>query len=219
MTKGGRSKASSNVYSSYRKPFHEEPAFCYLILILVIAILVVSSLALYNIYQLKQFLIPTKINTKDLLAKLTSHNEMENYVGVSPLNIVQINNNNLANLQTQISSLDYSNIGDFIVQYTDELLIYDYNNDIIKETINLKQKAKLPDDFFTKLNAHPELQGLENEQPTGGQLDEASLAALKQQFPDVYTNAKVGDFLLRYQTKLIIYDYNQDKIVNTINLG
>jgi len=74
-------------------------------------------------------------------------------------------------------------------------------------------------DFLSKLNTHPELQGLETEQPVGGQLDADSLNSLKQQFPDAYANAKVGDFLLRYTTMLIIYDYNADKIVNTINLG
>ena len=73
--------------------------------------------------------------------------------------------------------------------------------------------------FFTKLNKHPEVQGLQNQQPIGGQIDAASLNSLKQQFPDVYANAKVGDFLLRYQTKLVIYDYNQDKVVNAVNLG
>jgi len=81
------------------------------------------------------------------------------------------------------------------------------------------QQAQLPADFFTKLNKHNELQGLQNQQPIGGQIDAASLAILKQQFPDVYANAKVGDFLLRYQTKLIIYDYNNNRIVNAVNLS
>jgi hypothetical protein len=66
---------------------------------------------------------------------------------------------------------------------------------------------------------HPELAGLENEQPVGGQIDQASLDTLRQQFPDVYADAKVGDFLLRCTTRLIIYDYNADTIVNAVNLG
>ena len=77
----------------------------------------------------------------------------------------------------------------------------------------------MPADFLTKLNSHAELKGLQNQQPIGGQIDAATLNTLKQQFPDVYANAKAGDFLLRYQTKLIIYDYNADKIVNAVNLG
>jgi len=81
------------------------------------------------------------------------------------------------------------------------------------------QQAALPEDFYAKLNAHPEISGLENEQPIGGQLDQASLDTLRQQFPQVYANAKVGDFLLRYTTRLIIYDYNADAMVNAVNLG
>jgi len=148
------------------------------------------------------------------------HDEMKSFVGVAPLNIIQINQNNIANLQTQISGLDSSYIGSFLVQYTNAIVIYNYDNDEIKRTISLGQSpAQLPEDFVDKLNEHPELSGLENEQPVGGELDEPSLITLKQQFPDVYADAKVGDFLLRYETKLIIYDYYQDTIVNSIDLS
>jgi hypothetical protein len=218
MVKGGSSK-TSHKYSSYKKPLYEKPIFHYTMFILVIAALVMSIFALVNINEIKKSL-PTTANTDDLLAKLTSHEEMKNYVDIAPLNIIQINNDNLANLQAQINGLDTSFVGFFIVQYTDAIVIYDYDNDEIKGTISLQQQqAQLPADFFAKLNKHPELQGLENEQPVGGQIDTASLEALKQQSPNVYANAKVGDFLLRYSTKLIIYDYNQDKIINTVNLG
>jgi len=100
-------------------------------------------------------------------------------------------------------------------------VIFDYDNDAIKGIVSLQQpqQAQLPADFYSKLNAHPELSGLENEQPIGGQLDAPSLETLKQQFPDVYANAEVNDYLLRYQTRLIIYNYNNDVIVNAVNLG
>ena len=160
------------------------------------------------------------INTQDFLNKLTAHDQMRAYVGIAPLNIIQITNNNIANLQAQIDGLDRSFIGSFIVQYTDVIAIYDYTNDVIMGTANLPQPiAQLPADFLTKLNAHSELAGLENEQPVGGQIDQASLDTLRQQFPTVYANAKAGDFLLRYTTKLIIYDYNADVMVNAVNLG
>ncbi len=169
----------------------------------------------------KLSLISLSIDAYDFLAKLTAHPEASSYVGISPLNIIQINTNNIDNLQAQIAGLDTSFLGSFIVQYTDSVVIYDYNNDIILGTVSLQQpqQAELPEDFLTKLNAHPELAGLEAEQPIGGQLDQASLDTLKQQFPDVYANAKVGDFLLRYTTRLIIYDYNADVMVNAVNLG
>lgn len=220
MARGGSSKGTSYT-QSYSEPLHEKPIFHYLILILIIATLIVSIFALVNTYQLKKTLVPRTININDFLKKLTSHNEMKAYVGISPLNIIKIDTNNLANLQTQINGLDTSYLGNFIIQYTDRIAVYDYENDKLRGAVTLQQpqQAQLPANFFTKLNKHPELQGLQNQQPIGGKLDEASLNTLKQQFPEVYANAKAGDFLLRYQTRLIIYDYSQDKIVNAVNLG
>ena len=201
---------------------YEKSFFQYFIVLSIIATLIISILSLVNTYELKKTLIPKTINANDFLNKLTSHTEMKGYVGVAPLNIVQINNNNFANLQTQISGLDTSYIGNFIVQYTNRVIVYDYENDKVRGNVNLQQQpqqSQLSAEFFAKLNKHPELQGLEKQQPAGGQLDENSLNTLKQQFPDVYKDAKAGDFLLRYQTKLIIYDYKQDKIVNSVNLS
>ena len=219
MMRGGSLK-SSYTSSSYRETFHEKPFFQYLKLLLIIATLVVGVLILIQSNKITGAVVAQTISTNDFLNKLISHPEMGAYVGVAPLNIIQVNSNNLANLQAQINGLDSSFIGSFIVQYTNAIVIYDYNNDVIKGTVSLQQpQAQLPADFLEKLNAHPELQGLETEQPVGGQIDAASLATLKQQFPDVYANAKVGDFLLRYATRLIIYDYNADVIVNAVNLG
>lgn len=217
MKRGESLKPSSR--SSSFNAICEKPIFNYALIVLVIAALVLSILAFANVQQLKKSLAPKTININDFLAKLTGHPEMEIYIGVAPSSIVQINSNNLANLQMQIEGLDESYLGSFIVQYPDSIVIYDYGSDLIKGAFPLQPpQAQIPDDFFAKLNLHPEVQGLENEQPVGGQLDEASLNTLKQQFPDVYANAKVGDFLLRYSTKLVIYDYSKDLIVNAVSL-
>ena len=103
-------------------------------------------------------------------------------------------------------------IATFIISIFALLNLYQIKKAVVPTTVNVNY-------FFTKLNKHVELKGLQNQQPIGGQLDQSSLNTLRQQFPDVYANAKVGDFLLRYQTKLVIYDYNQDRIVNAVNLG
>lgn len=223
MVRGDSAKSSSSYAPSHNyhdTHIYEKPSFQYLIVLAIIATLVISIFALVNTYQLKKIIIPKTINVNDFLKKLTSHNEMKGYVGVAPLNIIQINNNNFANLQAQISGLDQSYVGSFIVQYTDRIAIYDYDKNQIRGTVGLQQpqQAQLPADFFTKLNRHAEMQGLQSQQPVGGQIDAASLDTLKQQFTDVYAKAKVGDFLLRYQTKLVIYDYNADTIVNAVSL-
>lgn len=223
MARGGSVKTSLGYAASgsyHQSRIYEKPVFQYFIVLAVTATLVVSIIALANVYQIKNFIVPRTVNLNDFLRKLTAHSEMKAYVGAAPLNVLQVNSNNIANLQTQINGLDQSYIGSFIIQYTDRIVVYDYSNDKIRGTVSLQQpqQSQLPADFSAKLYKHTEVQGLQNQQPAGGQLDAASLSTLKQQFPDVYKNAKVGDFLLRYQTRLIIYDYSSDKIVNAVNL-
>ena len=199
------------------EPFHESPAFHYSLAVISVLALVLSIYALNSINNPSS---EQQISVEDFLQKLTANEQMSSFVGVSPLNIVQVNVNNLPNLQAQIANLDTSYIGNFIVQYTDVLVIYDYDSNEIKGTVSLKQQQpQLPADFFTKLNVHPELQDLGAEQPVSGQIDEATLSTLQQQFPQVYENAKAGDFLVRYQARLVIYDYNSDQIINSVSLG
>ena len=202
--------------------FHEVPPIVhYAVLLLVIVSLVLSVLAYMKVSAIEDAAVPETISVDDFLKKLTSHEETKALVGASPLNIVQITQANLPNLQSQISGLDVSFVGSYLVQYQDRVVVYDYANDQLKGVVALQQptQEQLAQDFINKLYAHPEVAGLQNEQPQGGQLDAQSLATLKQQFPDVYANAKEGDFLLRYSTRLIIYDYANDRIVNAVNLA
>ena len=220
MAKGGFKLDSGSASAGYyREPLHEKPVFQYAKLILILATLVVGVLVLLNTRQITGAVAAQAISASDFISKLTAHPEASKYAGVNPLNIIQITSSNLANLQSQVNGLDTSYLGSFLVQYGDAIVVYDYGSDVVKGIIALQQQPQLPADFSAKLNAHAELQGLEGQQPIGGQLDAQSLATLQQQFPDVYANAKVGDFLLRYSTKLVIYDYNNDAIVNAVNLG
>ncbi|MEK6968663.1 MAG: hypothetical protein AABX51_08640, partial [Nanoarchaeota archaeon] len=135
--KRGESSSSSSSYT-YREPLHETAIFHYIAILLIIAALIVSIIALVNTNKLKNALAPQTININDFLNKLTSHDEAKAYVGVSPLNIVQVNSDNIANLQAQIAGLDASYIGNFIVQYTDRIVIYDYDKDALKGAISLQ---------------------------------------------------------------------------------
>ena len=219
MAKGG---TGSGFTSSYREPLHEKGVFQYIKLVLIIATLIVGILVLLKTNQITGAAVAQQtISIEDFLSRLTSHPEAQAYVGISPLNVIQISSNNLPNLQTQIAGLDTSYLGSFLVQYTNAIVVYDYDNDVVRGAVSLQQpqQAALPADFLAKLNAHPELKGLESEQPIGGQLDANSLSTLQQQFPNVYANAKAGDFLLRYSTRLIIYDYSNDAIVNAVDLS
>lgn len=192
-----------------------------ILVVLMIATLAVSIYALSEIRSLKG---TPSLTLDQFLTKLTSHEELKNYNGIPPLDVLMIDNTNLANLQAQIPGLDTSHIGSYIVQYTDRFIIYDLDNDQILTNVQLQpqgaqqqapgaQQAQVPQDFFNMLIAHPELQGVEDVGPAGGIIDATTLNSLKQQFPDVYKDANVGDYLLRYDDRLIIYNYQTDTIV------
>src|SRR3989344_8428718 len=118
MVRGDSVKGYSSSYGSQDTHLFDKPFFQYLLVIAIIGTFIVSVFALVNVYQLKNAVLPKTVNINDFLKKLTAHEEMKGYVGVAPLNIIQINNNNFANLQQQISGLDVSYVGSFILQYT-----------------------------------------------------------------------------------------------------
>ncbi len=189
------------------------PSILYLILIVSIISLAISS---YTLYEFKKTTQPLQgLTVNQLLSKLSAHDELADYKDTVPLNIMKIDSSNLPNLQAQINGLDISFIGNYLIQYSDRLLIYDFEADEITADIPLQTQQQMPPDFFTKLLQHPELEGLEQVQPQGKILDAASLEALKQQFPDIYKDAHAGEYVLIYPNKLIIYNYQQDRIVNS----
>lgn len=207
-------------YGSADKKFSPPPALLYAVIVLVVASLAIGVYSLVGVNELKGKLLPRTINAGDFVGKLTAHAELSAYKGANPTNVVQITQQNLGQLQQQIVGLNIGHIGKFLVQYPDRIILYDYNNDAVESQLSLPQQgqANAPNDFFTKLAAHPEASGFMTANPVGGQLDEASLASLKQQFPNVYNNAKSGDYLLRFPTGLVVYDYNQDKVVTAVQL-
>lgn len=201
--------------------YKNEPKWLlYTTFIICLLVLGVSAYTLFQVYSVKSILQPAGISINEFLTKLTAHNELSAYKNIAPINIVRITNNNLANLQTQIQGLDISYLGSYVVQYNDRFVIYDFEKDQIVANLQLQMpQAQLPSDFFEKLTKHAELQGVEAETPTGGILDQASLTSLKQQFPDVYQNASVGDYLLRYSDRLIIYNYERNEVIGAFQLG
>ncbi|MDP7180329.1 MAG: hypothetical protein QF824_03600 [Candidatus Woesearchaeota archaeon] len=195
--------------------------FNHIILAVVVITLAVSIYTLTEVNKLKGGTSDGQtVSTEQFLRMLTAHPEASSYVNIPPLNIVRIDETNLANIQAQIEGVDPSYIGKYIVQYTDRLIIYDFDNDIVIGNVDVAapQNSQLPQDFSAKLVAHTEVADVANEDPSGGLLDAASLDTLRQQYPDVYKDAKVGDYLLRYSDRLIIYDYQNDAVVGAFAL-
>ena len=207
-------KPSAFKYSSYSPP----PIVFYALLFLVIASVGVGIYSVVEISQIKKTITPETIKVDDFLKKVTAHAELSAYKTTPPVNVVQINSANLPQLQSQIQGLNVNYIGKFLVQYQDKLVLYDFAADKIEGIINLQQQPQLPQDLLAKLYSHPETKNLQGVNPAGGVLDTNSLTTLKQQFPDVYKDAKEGDVLLRFPTALVIYDYGKDKIVSAVPL-
>jgi len=149
----------------------------------------------------------------DFFDKLYGHTQLANFKDLQP-NVMIVSKSNLESLKSQVLGLDETYIGDFILNYETFLIIYDYTDDEIKSIIPISrsQEDSGVTGFFDRLNAHAELADVKDETPEVGRLDEATLNQLKEKNPQVYENAEIGDFILRYSNKLVIYDYEQDLI-------
>ena len=208
----------TEIGSSFKKKSFGSNNLLYVVLIVSVISLGVSIYTLSGMNGITGAVTGETIEVEDFMSKVTSHTELSGLGEVAPTNIVQINSNNLAQLQGQIEGLNVNHIGKFLIQYPDRIVVYDYAEDIVEGQIPVQQGTQLPDDFEEKLYAHQEIAALAGQSPVGGALDAASLKALQEQFPEVYKNAKEGDFLLRYPTALVIYDYVNDQLINVVPL-
>tara|TARA_Y100000310_G_scaffold345857_1_gene471566 strand:+ start:19036 stop:19716 length:681 start_codon:yes stop_codon:yes gene_type:complete len=211
-------KIKSDTKLSYTENRSVPSYVLYLLVVGLVVAIGVSFFSLKGYSDLKKTIEPVSIDLDKFLGMVTAHTELESFKDVSPTNILQVNNNNLASLQGQIQGLNINHIGKFLIQYSDRIVLFDYENDIVEGQIPLEQAPTLPEDFLGKLYAHTEISSLQGENPVGGVLDSGSLNTLKEQFPSVYENAKEGDYLLRYPTALVIYDYGNDQLVNAVPL-
>ena len=214
--------SSGSAYSgksySYSKYSAINPLVVYAVLFIALVSIGLSIYSAAGVSSIKKNLNPDVIKAEDIAKKATSHTELSAYSNIAPLNIVQITSSNRALLKSKIQGWDKSHIGKFIIQYNDRIVLYDFENDLIEAQISIQQ-SQIPEDFFNKLYSHAEIKQLSGETPIGGILDQNSLNTLKEQMPDVYKDAKVGDALLRYTTALVIYDYNNDNVVNAVALN
>ena len=72
--------------------------------------------------------------------------------------------------------------------------------------------TNIPADFFTKILKHPEMSGLQNVSPIGGMVTQQAFVQLTNSYPSIANKTQIGDYLLQYQDKIIIYDYQNDRI-------
>ena len=151
----------------------------------------------------------------DFVQKLTAHPETSGYANQNPT-ITQLTADQIAQgKQANAQLFANAKAGDYLLQWADLVLIYDYNADKIVATF---KPQTAPADFLTKLTAHTELSSYAGETPRVSIITQDALPQLKQQFPNLYSNAKAGDYVVRYTGKLVIYNYESNKIVDIFDL-
>lgn len=151
----------------------------------------------------------------DFVAKLMVHAEVASHANENPT-ITQLDDATIQQGKTATPQFfGNSKAGDYLLQWADLVVIYDYPQDKIVATF-VPQTA--PSDFLQKLTAHPELKNYESETPRLSIITADALPQLLQQFPNIYKNAKAGEYVVRYSDRLVIYDYENDTIVDIFTL-
>ena len=147
---------------------------------------------------------------QELLNQFSSLQGLEQYKNVDPLTIVQINEQNMANLRQQIAGITNAHLGEFIIEYPDAIFIYDAQEGSFariisrqEETINL---------ILQRLSSHAELGGLRQITPAIGEISNKSLIGLKTQYPSYFNDVRAGQLLVRYPRHLVVYDAQADVI-------
>jgi len=86
--------------------------------------------------------------------------------------------------------------------------------------LNVQETAQINpfQPVIDKLLLHEEMQAYNGQNATVIKLDENTLAALKEKYPVIYEGTKAGDYLFFYSNLLVVYDFEEDKILKTFNL-
>ncbi|MDP7141449.1 MAG: hypothetical protein QF362_01305 [Candidatus Woesearchaeota archaeon] len=147
---------------------------------------------------------------QDLLLKLIAHEGLENYANQQP-NIIEITSQNLENLKQQINGIDETQIGNYIVSYQDLVLLYDYMQDTVLDSIRFEA---VPQDLLLKLTAHDEMQAYKEVDPFNMVIvKQDNLQALQQQIGGL-DETHIGAFIISYpDNRVVMYDYVNDAIL------
>jgi len=79
-----------------------------------------------------------------------------------------------------------------------------------------KGSGDIFDQLTAKLDAHSELSKYKGAFPTVAKITQADLEFARQNNPEFFKDAKVGDYFLTYPGLILIYDYESGRIVNMV---
>lgn len=152
---------------------------------------------------------------QDFALKLFAHPEVQDHSGVNPT-VTILDQQFLDTMrENNATFFDNAKVGDYLVEWQDLVVIYDYDNNVI---INSLIPQQAPADLLIKVTAHEGLETYTAETPRVSIVTEDVLPQLLEQFPNIYANAQAGNYVIRYTDKLIIYDYENDFVVDSFDL-
>jgi len=147
---------------------------------------------------------------QDILLKLTAHKGLESYKNIRP-DVIKITQQNINNLMQQIDGLDETKIGNYIINYQDLVILYDYTKDIIIDSTRFEA---IPQDLLLKLTAHEGMEQYKDIDPFKIIIvKEENFKAIKQQIADLDVS-HVDSYIVSYpDNRVIIYNYANDAIL------
>ncbi len=152
---------------------------------------------------------------KDLMKKVFAHPELKSFIGEQPV-ITLLSKQFLATAdKNNVSFFKDARPGDYLLQFRGGTAIYNYEGDKI---ISFVKPQTLPKDFSKKLLAHKIMSNYINKTGTVTLLTRDILASLKKTNSDIYKDVPVGDYAVKYNDRLVIYDYKNDSIVKYFNI-
>ncbi|HLD42948.1 MAG TPA: hypothetical protein VJB08_03090 [Candidatus Nanoarchaeia archaeon] len=188
---------------------------------LILGILVIASLGIsvYNLVSIKA--APQNSITgaatsqqaqevQEFLNQVTSIQGLEQYRNVNPLAIIQINEQNIAELQQQIAGVTNAHLGEIIIEYPNAIFIYDARTGSVARIISTQEAAA--NAILQRLNSHAELGDLRQITPAIGVISNESLIGLKAQYPSYFNDVTPGQLLVKYPQHLVVYDAQADTI-------
>lgn len=118
-------------------------------LILLIIVLLISAYSLFQIHIIKKA-IPNPISIDEVLDKLMKHPDLKEYRDIVPVNFFQITQQNFRDLSLEIPGLGESYLGNFVVVFNNNVIIYDYLDDIIR--LNFPLQPRNTSNDINKIN-------------------------------------------------------------------
>jgi hypothetical protein len=114
------------------------------ILALAFVSLLLSTYSFVKVNQIAKIVARQDASVGDVLKKMTAHPEALRYVGMKPMAMLQVDQNNLESLAKQVNGLGVFAMGSYLVRYSNVLFLYNYAQDLLLGATELQPQTETP---------------------------------------------------------------------------